>query len=97
MSQWFEVSKKLPKEKRLVLVQLSENREKGMRPSVVAGYLKYAAGDRSCPYFVTIGCLQHSEKDLCVVTHWNDCLGDNFKAPLWENTFNKKELKKAQG
>jgi hypothetical protein len=69
---------KFPKEKRYVLVQIASDREKGAASSVAVGYLKYAAGDMSCPYFVVPGFGR-----AFTVTHWCDCLGDDFKAPLW--------------
>lgn len=67
---------KRPPERRYVLVQLPEQPELGLPPAVAVGYMKNAAGDKQSPYFVTpaIG---------GIPTHWCDCLGDDFKAPLW--------------
>lgn len=48
----------------------------GTPNSVAVGYLKYAAGDKTCPYFVIIGVGGDA-------THWCDCLGDDFSTPAW--------------
>lgn len=66
----------LPPERRMVMVQI--DRSESEAPCVAVGYLKFAAGDRECPFFVVPGALPHF-----VVTHWADCLGDDFEAPLW--------------
>ena len=66
----------LPTAKRCVLVQTAAQPDVGLPPGVAVGYLKFAAGDRNCPYFVTPGI-------DCKVVFWNDCLGDDFHAPLW--------------
>lgn len=68
---------KLPFERRYVLVQLAEQPAKGLPPSVAVGYLKYSAGDKTCPYFVIPGIGG-------TVEFWSDCLGDDFFCPLWE-------------
>ena len=45
------------------------------------GYLKYAAGDLDCPYFV----VYHGNNDRPVsVIAWNDCLPE--KSPEWANS-----------
>lgn len=84
---------KLPPEGRMVLVQV----EKGdggvstfpgmtvglkctLPPAVIVGYLHFAAGDKSCPEFITPGLGGGKRKR----THWCDCLGDEFQAPLWK-------------
>lgn len=74
-------SRNLPPERRYVLVQTipPEDHPSGRdasRPVVLVGWLKYAAGDKSCPYFVCPGIGGD-------VTHWCDCLGDDFEAPGW--------------
>lgn len=66
----------LPPERRMVLVQIDKS--EGNAPCVAVGYLKFAAGDEDSPYFVVPG----ARVDF-VVTHWADCLGDDFEAPLW--------------
>lgn len=72
----------LPAERRNVLVQCSGALGGFVEktPSVVVGYLKYAAGDPLSPFFVTPGVARID------VTHWCDCLGDDFDAPLWPGT-----------
>jgi len=70
---------KLPPERRDVLVKLdSPINEVG---AVVVGYLRYAAGDKTCPYFVC-----SAVQTPWTVTHWCDCLGDDFVAPGWALT-----------
>lgn len=69
----------LPPERHMVLVQIDGGI--GEAPAVGVGYLKFAAGDRDCPYFVVPGA-----RENFVVTHWADCLGDDFTAPLWKMT-----------
>ena len=49
--------------------------------SVAVGYLRFAGGDKLCPYFVTPGVGGES-------VYWSDCLDDNFNAPLWKGTNN---------
>lgn len=78
-------SKKLPKERKYVLVQMGPTEplqgesagSYGLPPRVAVGYLRYSAGDKNCPFFVVPG-VAHT-----VVTHWCDCLGYNFAAPWW--------------
>lgn len=62
---------------RKVLVQLPAQPEKGLPPAVAVGYRKNAAGDKQSPYFVIPGIGG-------TPTHWCDCLGDGFSAPLWK-------------
>ena len=66
----------LPVRARAVLVQCTP-KEEGHAPAVAVGYLKFAAGDRQCPYFVVPG-VPYSE-----VVAWCDCLGNDFSAPEW--------------
>lgn len=68
----------VPPEYKLVLVQISGAEEIGMPPSVAVGYLRFAAGDKRCPYFVVPGFGRRFE-----VTHWIDCLPENLSPPLW--------------
>lgn len=67
-------SKKLPKEHRYVLVQIDEQPEKGLPPGVAVGYLRKWSGGNN--FFVIPGIGGK-------VTHYCDCLGDDFSAPLW--------------
>jgi hypothetical protein len=59
-------------------LQIDGHEEQGMPPSVAVGYLRYAAGDKSSPYFVVPGFGRSFE-----VTHWIDCLPENLSPPLW--------------
>lgn len=43
----------LPHQKEWVLVQTKGN--DSLPPGVAVGYLKFAAGDKQCPYFVVAG------------------------------------------
>lgn len=65
-----------PPERRYVLVHIAARPEKGLPPAVAVGYLRYAAGCKDSPYFVTPGVGGEA-------THWCDCLGDDFFAPNW--------------
>ena len=69
-------NQELPIVRRYVLVMLPAQPEQGLPPAVAVGYLKFAAGDKNCPNFIApaIG---------GIPTHWCDCLGDDFAAPLW--------------
>lgn len=70
---------KLPPERRMVLVQIGPTDSEA--PCVAVGYMKFAAGDGDSPGFIVPGARPHF-----VVTHWADCLGDDFTAPLWKMT-----------
>lgn len=74
---------KLPPEKRIVLVELKSNTTMYPNP-IVCGYLKFHAGDKSAPYFVTHGCnLKNVESGVDDrVVRWCDCLPDEFE---WYN------------
>lgn len=83
---------RLPSERRYVLLQVDATEHvpvplpgsfdgvlsSSSGPSVHVGWLKFSAGDENCPYFVI-----PSGPDHFKVTHWCDCLGDDFHAPLW--------------
>ena len=75
---------KMPKERRYVLVQLSEIPNKGMPPTVAVGYLRRHSGRNN--FFVVPGVLSMSQRK---VTHYCDCLGNDFYAPLWSGTRKK--------
>ena len=76
--RWIKFDKDgpVPKERRYVLVQIKEKDTDvgGLPPSVCVGYLRVWS---SGPFFVIPGVGGE-------VTHWCDCLGDNFEAPLWK-------------
>ncbi len=85
--QWVPVTKRLPPERRHVLVWLPAigvERDdvppecRGWAPAICVGYLKFAAGDENCPYFVTPGVTQGHRKP----THWADCLPDDARDPM---------------
>lgn len=71
----------LPKERRYVLVQLTRRElsgeDCGLPPTVTVGYLRRWSNRNN--FFVTPGVSQENRE----VSHWCDCLGDNFNAPLW--------------
>lgn len=73
----FEPGHPLPPRHRLVLVAAIGS--SGVAPSVMVGYLKFAAGDPTCPYFVRPGGASGS-----FATHWADVLGDDFRSPHWK-------------
>lgn len=76
--------RKLPPERRYVLVAIAPGNVEPPSTvpshvaSVAVGYLKFAAGCRDSPYFVVPGFGRSF-----VVTHWADCLGDDFYSPNW--------------
>lgn len=64
----------LPKARKYVLVKCTVISDlKGLPPAIVVGYLKYPAGDKKSPYFVTPGA---DQKDIIA---FNDCLPDDFR------------------
>jgi hypothetical protein len=69
-----------PPERKLVLVQRAERQDIGSpikdAPAVAVGYLRYAAGDKSSPFFVCPGVGGET-------VAWCDCLPEGFGAPLW--------------
>lgn len=67
--------RKLPKERKLVLVCVAA-KEGGLPPAVAVGYLRFGGGQRDSPFFVIPGVGGE-------VTHWADCLDDDFSAPCW--------------
>lgn len=46
--------------------------------TVAVGYIRVHSGG---PFFVVPG-VEHRDEEI---THWADCLGDNFTAPLWQS------------
>ena len=82
MNKWYKFTpgkganrQKLPAERKYVLVRLNKLR-KGFPNPVVVGWLKYHAGVRSEPYFVTPGCTFRQPHDY--IEAWCDCLPDHF-------------------
>lgn len=73
----------LPPERRYVLLQLAGDERSDARPSVAVGWLKFAAGDLTCPFFVVPNGPSRADGRLCHITHWADCLGDDWYCPLW--------------
>lgn len=92
-----------PEERRYVLVAIERrhqeredeytDRLKSVSASVIVGYLRYAAGDPLSPYFVVpgLGGYVRTEPYSGHVTHWCDCLNDDFYAPVWPGTTRKHE------
>lgn len=81
IDQWieFDPDGPLPPERRYVILQFAPREPVGRwaAPAVVIGYLRHGSEG---PYFVAPGC---AGPVPFRVTHWNDCLGDEFKPPLW--------------
>lgn len=75
---WIEFNPdgQLPTERRYVLCQIAAKADKGLPPAVAVGYLRYWS---SGPFFVVPGVGGD-------VTHYCDCLGDDFIAPLWKGS-----------
>lgn len=105
----FSVEGEHPPERRCVLVQFDavDGKFGGMPATVVVGYLKYAAGCKDSPYFVTPGfdrtyvpkdgepttVLGNASRNS---THWCDCLGDDFECPGWAHkTMNRDALRRS--
>lgn len=79
---WHRFPAELPPERKLVLVQLGIGRtDDGLPAAMVAGYLKFAAGDKASPYFVTPGVDRRDERR---VEFWCDCLPEAFQPPAWQ-------------
>lgn len=66
----------LPPERKLVLLQIAPKEKEGLRAAVAVGYLRYAAGDIDCPYFVIPGIGGQ-------VTAYADCLPEDFSPQCW--------------
>jgi len=71
---------RLPPERRYVLVML-KNLDPCFPNPIVVGYLKYHAGVKSEPYFVTPGATINCPNGDDRVIAWSDCLPDNFTWP----------------
>lgn len=88
----FDPAGPLPPERRVVLVQLSKVEGYGVG-AVCAGYLRYAGGDKRCPFFVTPGVKRTNDYHLpeipienADVTHWADVFAGEFECPGWPGT-----------
>ena len=101
MIEWVKYRKqgKLPLERRYVLVMIecrqSDEQKRAYkecgRPgiddpnfkdtssTVAVGYIRIHSGG---PFFVVPG-VPHKDEEI---THWADCLGDDFTAPLWDSS-----------
>lgn len=66
---------KRPPLHKYVLVRLASREPSSLPQGIAVGYMKNAAGDKQCPYFVVPGL--HTGKELA----WCDCLPDNFEWP----------------
>jgi hypothetical protein len=85
MNKWYNFKpltpanrQKLPPQKKYVLVRV-KNLDVGMRDPICVGYLKYHAGEKSEPYFVTPGCTINSPRGDDRALQWCDCLPDDFE------------------
>lgn len=92
--KWIEYDRlgKLPLERRSVLVMIAQRQSeeskraheefggdqdfKDTAATVAVGYIRIHSDG---PFFVVPG-VPHKDEDI---THWADCLGDDFTAPLW--------------
>lgn len=66
-----------PQMYRMVLV--ATERFESSAPTINVGYMKFAAGDPECPYFICPGAQLGF-----VAAYWCDCLGDDFAPPNWQ-------------
>lgn len=76
---WHKAGEQWPQPYRMVLV--ATDKFEYSAPAINVGYMKYAAGDLDCPYFVCPGA-QAGFSPL----FWSDCLGDDFAPPNWKMT-----------
>lgn len=85
--QYLWSNQPLPPERRKVLLMLPAKEDWcSLPPAVAVGYLRFAAGDKDSPRFTIPGVGG-------TPTHWCDCLGDDFEAPLWSFARKQKDLK----
>jgi hypothetical protein len=78
--EWIKMNNNPPL-RRVMLLQIEADPNSGVPACVVAGYLKrWSEGGI---YHVIPGVdLGNTQRN---VTHYSDCLGDDFQCPLWEN------------
>lgn len=96
--QYDRASRSLPIERRYVLVMIEKRQSdfskqayknfgrpgiddpnfKDTAATVAVGYIRVHSGG---PFFVVAG-VEHKDEEI---THWADCLGDDFAAPLWNS------------
>ncbi len=87
MKDWikFVLGGKLPPERKYVLCLLEPLENKGIPRGVVVGYLRYAAGDKNSPQFITPGIYRIVREGIYCrtreVTHWCYCLSRGFEFP----------------
>lgn len=80
MNKWYDFKPDgaLPPERKYVLVRV-KNLERGMPDPICVGYMKYHAGIRSAPFFVTPGCTINSPLGDERAVQWCDCLPEDFE------------------
>jgi len=69
---------KLPLQRKYVLVRI-KNLTHGLPNPIVVGYLKYHAGVKSEPYFVTPGASIDKPRGDESTIEWCDCLPNDFE------------------
>jgi hypothetical protein len=74
MERWDGIE--LPVERKPVLVQTAPKPDEGLPAAVAVGYLRYSAGDKTCPFFVIPGVGGD-------VTAFADCLPEPLDAECW--------------
>jgi hypothetical protein len=70
-------NQKLPKEKKWVLLKVKID-NKCVPDPIVVGYMKFAAGCKDSPYFISPGVLLQNTPHLKVYA-WCDCLPKDFE------------------
>jgi hypothetical protein len=75
-TRYVDTNEYLPPERRCVVVQMDPDRDISSTPRITVGFLRYSGDSLGWPYFVTPGIEG-------TVTHWCDCLGDDFSPPGW--------------
>ena len=78
---WEDILLKDPPIKKLVLMQIEEAADHGLIACVVLGYFKNSVDGNY--YRVHPGADIGAHRE---VTHWCDCLDDNFSVPDWPGT-----------
>lgn len=75
-------NQKLPPERKLVLVQIEEKKDKGLPPALAVGYLRFASDCKDSPGFIIPGVGGN-------VVFWADILPADLNPPLWPGFQNK--------
>ena len=73
-----DTTQELPDERKLCLCMIKGEESLGMPPSVAVGYLRYAAGEKSCPFWVVPGFGRKF-----IVVGYADILPYDLNPPLW--------------